>query len=368
MIFQSICFYATIIVISSLFAEKCSGKAKWNTFFFLLAVLIPAVVAGLRYKTGTDYSSYKQLYEEIAAYGHSISTPKLELGFVLICRVCNVIGIGFQGMLFLIAFITYYYSLKAIKSYENHLSIGLAYFIYLLFYFQPSFNLIRQAAAMSITLYSISILKDGKMVKCVLYILIASLIHSSAVVILMPICIYLLYVSRLPTHYKTIGIVILCIIMIFYDKLFSFATEIMPFLARYNGYIDKSGLKDFGLSIFIRYGFILIPFFAVYRKYKKEMRITYPFFILVIGFIFRLSTYASQTVFAFRMTYYFQMFQILCIPMLVHYFNKHRYIKGDKLCLISMAIVTIAISFWIYDSFILMTNETVPYISILSGC
>lgn len=367
MVLESVLFYSIIIVMSALFAEYSSKENKNRNIILFFATFVPAITAGLRYNTGTDYTNYQVLYNEIATYGHSFTTPNLEIGFVLLNRACKHFGLGYQGLLFIVAFITYYFALKAIRVYREYLSVGLAYFIYLIAYFQPSFNLIRQAAALSIAFYAITILEKGKRLRCIAYIVAATLLHNSAIVIMLPIGIYLLYTGEFPRWIKRVGILTICVAMVFYDWLFMIAVQAIPFLVRYTGYILKGELRDFGFTIFIRYGFMLVPFLGVYQKYKKEKLPVYPFFILLMGFVFRLSTYASQTDFAFRITFYFQIFQVLCIPLLVRYFNKYRYIKGDRLRIISKSIVSVAIVFWIYDAFVLLANETVPYHSIFGG-
>lgn len=364
--YGSLLFYTVIFVLSSGIASFTRTEKKIKaSLAFLIAVLIPSVMAGIRYFTGTDYINYLRLYNEIALYGYSRTTPDLEIGYVFINRICNNLGIGYQGVLFVMSWITNYYALKAIIVYKEKFDPGLSYFLYLICYYQASYNLIRQAAAMTITLYALTKLEKGKIREAIVYVIVAFLFHSSAIIILLPIITYMLYKSNLSRYIKRIYTVTVAIVLFFYDTFFALIANIVSLPSRYIGYIERGQYEDFGFTVFIRFGYILLPFLLIYKRYKKENRMVYPFVLFTFGFVFRLATYSATFSLAVRMVYYFQIYQIFCVPLLFEYFKEHSYIKKDYIHIISKTIVLVAIVFWIYDAFILGVNETVPYRSVL---
>ena len=363
---SSLLYYIGVYIVSSCLATISSSKEKHKSkMAFLLAVLIPSIMAGSRYFTGTDYKNYLQIYNEIVRYGFSVTTPNLEIGYLFINKVCIELGLGYQWVLFVMSWITNYYALKAILVYKNDFNSGLAYFVYLVCYYQASYNLVRQAAAMTISLYAVTRLEKEKRLEAVIYVIVATLFHNSALIILLPMLTYILYKSNLPQYIKNGYTGVMCLLLLFYDKVFKFVMNFMPFLSRYAGYVERGQYEDFGVTVFIRYGYIIIPFLLVFKRYKREKRLIYPFIIFIFCFVFRLATYSATFSLAVRLVYFFQIYQIFCIPLLYRYFKEHPHIKNDYVHIVSKIIVLITVVFWIYDYFILGVNATVPYKSVL---
>ena len=69
-----------------------------------------------------------------------------------------------------------------LKRYKDKISITFAFAIYYFCYFNLSLNLLRQIMALLLVLYSYRYVEDKKIIKFIVTIFIATLVHSSAIV------------------------------------------------------------------------------------------------------------------------------------------------------------------------------------------
>lgn len=157
-------------------ATKCeSGRRR----FVLLAGLVLLVVSGLRsYRVGVDTLQYWNAYQT-AWMGHSW----YESGFLFLLRALNAISPDPQFLLFFTSAIMT--SCVGYAIYKSDCNPVLALFLYVTLLSYATFmNLMRQGLAAAMIVAAIPCLESGKRVRFALAVIVGSLFHSTAIVML----------------------------------------------------------------------------------------------------------------------------------------------------------------------------------------
>jgi transmembrane protein EpsG len=145
----------------------------------LAIALACALVVGLRYKTGTDYWIYAEWYRFVLP-GEGIKRHSMEIGFTFLCKAVQAVaGTDPSWMFLVVALLTSVPVLLVLRAHARPFALGVA--IYLLagtFFF--SFNTMRQALASSIVFAGTPYLLRRDWRRFLTIVLVASLFHSSA--------------------------------------------------------------------------------------------------------------------------------------------------------------------------------------------
>jgi len=104
--------YLIIIGISTLLAylpilieEKTKNK-KLVIIAKIVAILFPAIIAGIRYNVGTDYAgAYKPYFNEMFTGNHTYRMRKIEIGYELLNRIIILFGGSFNILMFVCSLI-----------------------------------------------------------------------------------------------------------------------------------------------------------------------------------------------------------------------------------------------------------------------
>lgn len=150
--FASILLYLAVFASATVFAYL--GEKKNRKFFVILAVLVPALLAGLRYNAGTDSATYRTLYTEVGSEPSSVSIARVTSGelepFVVIASsVGNTLYLPPSSMLFAFAIITtcfLFFATRLLSDKHAWLIYGMLLFVV----FPESLNMMRQLAANSV--------------------------------------------------------------------------------------------------------------------------------------------------------------------------------------------------------------------------
>src|SRR5699024_12492463 len=82
----------------------------YNRFYVFICLLIPSILAGLRYKVGTDYEAYVLIYNKVngLSYLEFLQTNNYEIGFFTLEKIA--MWTGYVKILFLLSsFITLFF-------------------------------------------------------------------------------------------------------------------------------------------------------------------------------------------------------------------------------------------------------------------
>jgi hypothetical protein len=236
-------------------------KASFFLIFLFLA---------LRYNFGNDYPGYLNTFNLISKdnkIDYFDNYYRVEIGWVFLNRLFR--GLGFFAMTAVLALFNCVIYYRFIKKYVPIKYYWLAIFLYV---FTPGFMLIpssgmRQSLAIVIFLFSFDYLHDKKAIRYFLCIGLASLFHSSAI-ILLPV--YFLAIFNWKIN---IGVVIIFILL--FVSMFLYSNFLSPLLTqfinsnfeRYKVYQEEGHIAT-GLGVL--YSFALVILTLYYERFQNR--------------------------------------------------------------------------------------------------
>ena len=166
---------------------KCKRSSKTLNYIFVgIALLLPALLAGMRDSSvGTDTVAYIRYFEYVKDNGNHVHNFKyfdLERGFGVFLYLLSCLTDDVFWMLFLSELFICFFVWKAIDDNVSDQYKVFAMALYYLLFYSFSFNIMRQMMAMSILLFSYRYIKKRKLLKFLICVLIASLLHKSSII------------------------------------------------------------------------------------------------------------------------------------------------------------------------------------------
>lgn len=222
--------YNFILLFASFFAycaQQVDNKRQ-ECFCRIMVFLVLWIPASLRYGIGTDYFSYCSIYEHIDWYADN-----LEVGYVWLNQLFHSLQLGYEWLFATVAGVTY-----------APLCFGLpkkAYAWWILFYvltiYLGSYSLMRQSIAISLSLYASVQLLQGHSKRYLVSIMLASLFHTSALLLLFAFILKYMNFNR----WNALLIAVGGIIFIYKFSFISILFESEAFLnSRYGDYAISS--------------------------------------------------------------------------------------------------------------------------------
>ena len=354
---KSAIIYFSIISVTSILIElslRIKNK-KPKELFVVFALSIPSFFSAIRYGIGTDYFSYVNIFNNVGA-GIPVRT---EFGFSVIAFIVNKLGGNEHIFFFVISFIMFWMVYRALLYYKGTINIGLGIFIFTLFYYQMSFNLVRMTLAVALALYSYRYILEKKIIKYLLIIFIAISIHNSALVI---IPFYFLYnwFAYKKKVYRLLAYVATVFAIFNYDIILKFVINNILKESYYMRYLSHGYESSFGIGVLVVNLPFILPGLIYYRSLdKRDYRFKFNFFLLITGFILKFLSYIGAD-FINRVSHLFFVSIIVVIPMYYSLLKKKR-----ETYFIGIAIVLYAVVYWFYFTVYLGNYDTIPYQSIL---
>lgn len=153
----------------------------WN-WEFIVAIILFATIAGLRYHVGVDYPTYLEIYNDIMKYGSS-SRGAHEIGFVFIARVFAFFDAHFFFFFAFLGAVQFFYIYFAFRK-SKFLYRYIGPIIMMGPFFITWMNGIRQCIAACMFVFLVEFIVKRKFFLYCLGILIACTIHKSAIILL----------------------------------------------------------------------------------------------------------------------------------------------------------------------------------------
>jgi hypothetical protein len=172
------------VLITGLAFSTLNGKSKVFFYSYLFLLLI---LASFRYGVGPDYFGYEYLYSLVntSLVEQIGNVTGQELIFRLLGSALNYINFSYQQYLAFTALLTLYYVGKICKKYSQYPVVSL-YLYFCLFYFVWVFSGIRQGLTLAIGgYYLLECLESRKHIKFTIIVFLLSLIHASALILLL---------------------------------------------------------------------------------------------------------------------------------------------------------------------------------------
>ena len=360
----------SLIIITTTILSYISVKEKnkkIKKIFKILTILFPSVIAGIRYGIGTDYLQvYYPFFEELKQGIIVNRMRNFEVGYVLINRVVILFNGDFNWVMFICSLITNYFIYKGLEEFKDKANLPFGIFLYMLLYYQKSFNLVRQMMAVAISFYCIKYICEGHKIKYAIGILIASLFQRTTLILLIIPIVQKLYENK---KYK---IIIIASFVVLIVGIFNFKV-IGEFLAQsvdleyYSYYFKATEAKGVAITYFIRILSGVLVYGFIYKLLQQNKNMFLMFNLFFIGAILSLLGYVTST-YGERIAIYFLVYQILVIPYSIRLLDKMnvKYKNYIKLGL-TIFILICNIGLWYNDYIYKEREETIPYTTIFNN-
>lgn len=355
---KEIFIYYGAILLASCFAglaQKFSKKdennniIKLNKIWWIASILIVLLLIGFRTcGVGVDDYTYLRIFKSTAKNGiiSQFLNSNMEPGYLALNYIISLFTNNFQVVIFittLVPLILYY---KALEYEKNHINLFVGVFLFgtiLLLYFC---GITRLFIAASICAFAIKYIIEKKPAKYALAIIIATMFHCSAIIMLFFIIIAV-EKEKKPISIKKMSMLLLVgipiIIIIVFVYIFPNSEN------RYSGYT----IQDFNLRIGIDKIIILIASLLLYKLIKiqnKSIRV----YIILYTLATIVSIYSAW--FNIGRMQWYSMFAICVIlPSISRIFNQ---LKNEELNLFVIpTIIAYGILYSYKIVFIQSTNE-----------
>ena len=335
-----------IIIIIYLICCACtkSKKRRQKIFFFVAFIQLFLFLGLRRIDVGVDLQNYIPFLKRVIEFNYKeLFTIGFEPGYNMYCSI--IMGIFKNEQIFLIitAAITLFGAGYFI--YKNSKNYFFSIFIYVTFQFYIFlFSGLRQAIAISILLLSTKFIKERKVIKFVILVLLAGMFHKSAFIFLPA---YFIAYKKITTKYivTIIGIGVM---------LFLLREHVMIFVTRYlyTGYdtLDNQG-GGYGLLLLL-----LILFMAAFYFKKNTLEIDgtniiwYNYSIIAI-LIQMLASIEGNVA---RLTMYYSISMVILIP------NVLEAIKPKEISYVGKIILTVLLFVFLLNG-VQSENAYMPY-------
>lgn len=350
------------------FSEKAEKKSM-KRILVAIALLMPSFLAGARdFTIGWDVLLYGKgwferacEYNSLILYMQKANEYSVGIGYAAINYCVSRIAHNFHVFLFiyqLIQLCIVYYTIKPLK---NEISLTFAFFVYFFSYYNLSLNILRQIMAIMIVLFSYRYILNHKPTRFALMIAIAYTFHNTAVIglVLYPIN-WALNSKSLKKIAKIIIIVGSAAAAMGYQLLLNmFAKFGLLQIERYSHYVSDTEVG--GRYIRLLYWLIILIFILWKGRNCIEYNnksLTLEMYMAMSG-IFSLMAFIGSP-WIVRIVYYFDVFQILFLPVLV---QKLPFTLGKKKKVGSYLVIgAIIVAFWLFNYILRRGGNTYPYI------
>lgn len=336
-------YFATIIVLFlfSLF-QKFDPPESDLKFLKVVSFIILVILGGFRYEVGADWFSYEKLYYSLQGISNVFSAREEKL-FTMFSFACRQLVNSYSFFIFCLFFLSFSIKFNVFNKYspDIFLSLIIYFFTILLIY---DLNGVRQGIATSFILLSISPVLNRQLPKFLLFILIASFFHVSAVIFLP-----FYWLAHIKLSLKQITVISFLMVLlsipvrsfIEHSKYFEAFFTLKTF-SHYSAYLDNNttGRPVSILSIAVlQRVFTFSLFFINYKKLKaeeglKNLLINGYLISLIIFFFLSFSSEISS-----RISFYYKALEIIMIPLIVTSQKKLSNRLALLLIFISFAII-----------------------------
>lgn len=356
-------WYILALVLSMLFAsaaQNLKGKTDLavdgGTFYFhgtylcmtVLSFLPFFAVAAIRHEVGTDWPIYRDFYHWINDGTNRFSEPL----FNFINRIVGWCIGDFQGLVVLVAFLSYFFLFKAIR--EQSISAALSLLIFFISSsFFASMNQLRQAISMPIMLYAYQYVRDKKPLPYFFWCIVASCIHASSLVY-----IPLYFVAKIkPSVRRYATFFGICVVTL---PLLHLIAEALIRLSKYAWYFTSVFNTGNEANNFYLLGFlfqsVMFVIMAYYRFLSDAEDPVYDgmlncYFLSVIALLF--TPVLSQVL---RVSQCFGYCQLLLVPRMID-----REKNPTRRVVLYILVVGLYSAKLLYDTYYLGWNGVIPY-------
>lgn len=311
-------------------SKKYSRKVAVVVSFIMLSLL-----AGLRYRVGTDTLSYMDEY-----YGDPSSyfRDKYLFGWYLLISVCKSLHLSFYVVQLILAFFTNYAVITFLKRYANHFFSSLLLY-YVIVYPALNFEILRQGICISIFLLSFAFLDNKSYIKYLICVGIACLFHYSALALLLvPLVTWIPINKKSTTIFLAIIAIVIALSSLLKEQIYQISMGLSFWESRSYYYFSKVDTTESFSPVSFIFNLtlnVVIPFLIIrYQSYSEKVTRA---FLAVCMFSMIIYVVSAYMPIIYRFNNYFQIFSLV---LFVDLFNRIRIrIKGKPFLVFLIALL-----------------------------
>ena len=335
--------------------DSCFKIIRQEVIFLTISFSLAFFISGWRNGIGTDFFRYQTNYQYITSSKSILYGSRdlgIEPGFVIINHIVKYIFNDVQYVFIVSSFITLLFIYMAIWGLKEKINTGMALFTYLLLFHNISFNAVRQFIAISIIIYSFKYISKRDLSKYILFVLIASSFHYSAIMML-PLY-FLFGDTKIQKINKLFAFIWIVFILIFLNDLIGNIDKLLlPF--GYSDYLQANFSNEIKIGAIIeRLPFILVIFACKNKVVKYDMNSS--IYIDAIFFEAVLSLFAYKIQYFSRALVYLEIFKIFLIPVVLKSFKR----DNSRFIIYYLAFGYIFV-YWIIHMSIGVLSDSIPY-------
>ena len=295
-----------------------------KNYFLFNVIFLTIIISSLRLPV-SDTTIYETFFYSISNSNSFIIDIYFEPGYQIFNKIVSLIHNDFHFYLFVYNIIIWGGICYFLKKYSLNLIYSVWLFLFL-GYFDQTFNLLRQYFALAILLYSYKYIEKRFFKKFIIFVLIAMLFHTSAIVFIIA---YFTYNLKIKNNRRFILIYfILCFICFISSSLLYKILELTPYGEYLTSEIWSVQEKVSKIAPIMNY-LILLTILSCYWVYNKSNdKISNSMYLLVI-----IASFITILSFRFtpleRISSYFSVFCVILFPNTIKQIsnkNKRRFL------------------------------------------
>lgn len=306
----SISIYWGALLISLLLCQmyqKSQPTKLFTKVIYIILISLPlAIVAGARYDVGTDYTTYSNFYQ-LHCNGSlkEVFSIRYEKGFLFFSYLCYQISSGSVFFyFFVVQLLILSLAISGFVQFSRLINLPVAFFLYYIFFYHPSLNIIRSSIAISFLIFSYRFLLEEKWIKYYATILIGYFFHSTMLLCtIYPLVFFFSGKFGDKDNYikSTKNTSFYILFMILFVPLISTILQIMinsVYVDTYDDYI-KSADAEISIGTIVVYILYALPIMLFNWEYIKKHKIyarlrDLTFLYIPISFVGYFASWASR--------------------------------------------------------------------------
>ena len=323
------------------------GKRKYNLLFLFIALLSLILVSGLRYKVGTDFAQYSEIY---SVFGNQpISWGEQEFGFDALNKILYRINKNPQFFFLITSILINLGIVIFVREYSINLPLSMYFYITNYTYY-VTMNGVRQYIAAVILALGFKFVLNKDFKRYVIVILIASTFHASAFIM---IPVYFLAITDIKSIWNKGFSCLIGFAFVFYQPFVNIMFKFLENSSYAHYQSELSNLDDGANILRVIVWALPIVLFALRKKRAKEMfgeKSSVIFNFCFYGMCFMALAYRHK--YFARVTMYFDIYYLLLFPMIIKLFNK----KENRIIAYGMVV-----GYFLYSTFLLLSGDAWIY-------
>lgn len=325
----------TPFIFYSVYRQNPKERNRYTLGFFFVVLCI--LLALRHVSVGTDLEAYSPTFESIskAKWKDIFTVCYMEKGYVVLNKIVSFLGGDFRVFLCVVSLMTTIPFYFLYKKETNNPILCIALYLGCL-PFSMFFSGLRQAIAMAFIVPSYLFVKNKKIILFICTVLLASLFHKSALVVLL---LYPIYHIRLSKVAVFILAVVLLLTFVFRRQIFLGVTRLLG-----GSYADSYGVIEETDSVNMLLLFVAFYIYSYVIPYGNDGSKDLSGLRNVLLLMVAIQIFASINTVVMRMNFYFMML----IPCVISKTIENKAEKNKTLTNLSIVVMTLFFFVWFF--------------------